>query len=321
MNRARANGSLDLALASESGGTLRDAPEAIITGTRAQALVDRMALWRAMEAKFEEERAAALAASVVSQRIAFNEGPVCMVYIGDLHLGAKGVDYKLAREHVQLVRDTPGMYLNCMGDIVDNFILQWCTAIRMGTETTIPQEWELARQWLEWAAPKLITAVSGNHDDWTVAMAGIDYFRDVLAAARPDALYARDDLRYTLDVGGATWPVAHRHKWKGHSIYSPTHGQERAQKWDQDFRVAVGAHTHTGAFYRTFNAGGIEGYAVQVNTYKVIDQYQRREGFARSTLNKPVAVIFRDDGQVVGSTSLDLAADLMSRFYRGRRAA
>lgn len=308
-----------VAEASEDADGLRHAPTPVITGTRAEELVDRMALWQAAEARFERERAAADLAAQKVQRIAFNEGPVCMVYIGDLHCGGAGVDYKLAREHAQLVRDTPGMYLNVMGDLVDNFIHQWAIKIRMGTETTIPEEWHLVRQWLEWVAPKLITAVDGNHDAWTVSLAGIDYYRDVIASARPDALYARDDLRFTLDVGGAEWPVAHRHKWRGYSIYNATHGQERSQKWDQDFRVAVGAHTHTGAFFRTFNAGGVEGYAIQVNTYKVFDQYPRQEGFAKSTLNKAVAVIYCDDGQVIGSTSIELAADMMSRFYRGSR--
>lgn len=324
--RARENGKVDAALASavepaSPDADLRDAPEARITGKRAEQLVDRLALWRAAEERFERERQAAHEASVRVQRIRFDEGPVCMVYIGDLHLGASGVDYPLARRHAEIVRDTPGMYLNIMGDMLDNFVLQWCTKIRMHTETTIPQEWDLVRQWLEWTAPKIVTAVSGNHDDWTVSMAGIDYFRDVLAHARPDALYARDDLRYTLDVGGAEWTTAHRHKWRGTSIYSTTHGQERSQKWDQDFRVGVGAHTHTGAYYRTFNAGGVEGLAIQVNTYKVLDQYVRQEGFARSTLNKPVAVIYRDDGQTIGSTSLEAAADMMRLYYRGRRAA
>lgn len=299
----------------------REAPVPAITGTRAEELVDRVALWSAAEARFELQRQAAIEASAKVQRIRFDEGPICMVYIGDLHCGGAGVDYKLAREHVQLVRDTPGMYLNVMGDLVDNFIHQWAIKIRLGTETTIPQEWHLVRQWLEWGAPKLTTAVDGNHDAWTVALAGIDYYRDVIANARPDALYARDDLRFILDVGGAEWSVAHRHKWKGYSIYNATHGQERSQKWDQDFRVAVGAHTHTGAFFRTFNAGGVEGLAIQVNTYKVLDQYPRQENFPKSTLNKPVAVIYRDDGQVVGSTSLELAADMMRLYYRGKKRA
>lgn len=29
---------------------------------------------------------------------------------------------------------------------------------------------------------------------------------------------------------------------------------------------------------------------------------------------------YRDDGQVVGSTSLEFAADMMARYYRGRAA-
>jgi len=299
----------------------REAPNPLIQGTRAERLVDTVALWTAAEERYRQERAEAEAAAQRVQRIAFDEGPVCIAHIGDLHCGGHGVNYPLAREHAELVRDTPGMYLAVMGDLIDNFILAWAYKIRMGTEVTIPQEWGLVRQWLSWCAPKIVAVVDGNHDAWTTDLAGIDYYREVVAAARPDALYARDDLRFTLDVGGAEWPYRMRHKWAGYSIYNPTHGPERAQKWDQDFVVGVGAHTHTGAFFRTFNAAGRTGAAIQVNTYKELDAYPRREGFPVSTHDKPVAVIYTDSGEMVGTTSLHAAAELMRLFYRGRRAA
>lgn len=299
----------------------REAPEPAIQGVRAAELVDTMALWTAAEARYERDRAAAEAAAQRVQRIVFNEGPVCITHIGDLHCGGSGVNYPLAREHAELVRDTPGMYLAVVGDLIDNFVLAWAYKIRMGTEVTIPQEWGLVRQWLSWCAPKIVAVVDGNHDAWTTDLSGIDYYREVIAAARPDALYARDDLRFTLAVGGAEWPYRMRHKWAGYSIYNPTHGAERGQKWDQDFLVGVGAHTHTGAFFRTFNAAGRAAAAIQVNTYKELDAYPRREGFPVSTHDKPVAVIYTDSGEMIGTTSIHAAAEMMKLFYRGKRAA
>lgn len=300
---------------------LREAPTPLITGTRAEELVDRVALWAAAEETYRRNRAAADAAAQRVQRIAFNEGPICVVHKGDAHLGGSGVNYPLLRAHAEIVRDTPGMYAIYVGDLVDNFIAAWAHKIRHTTVMTIPEEWHLARQYLGWMSPKILAAVDGNHDAWTKDLGGIDYYREVIAAARPDALYARDDLKFTLSVGGAEWAYRVRHKWGGSSIYNPTHGQERGQKWDQDFTVGVGAHTHTGAYFRLFNAGGRTGAAIQTNTYKELDEYARREGFPRSIHEQPVAVIYTDAGEMVGTNSIVAAADLMRLYYRGKRAA
>lgn len=310
-------GAVAEAEAGEDADGLRDAPTPRITGTRAEELVDRMALWQAAEARFERERAAA----AVEHRIEFSEGPVCITGLGDLHCGGAGVDYALAREHAEVVAKTPGMYAGVLGDLADNFIYQWAMKIRLGTETTIPHEWHLVRLYLSWIAPKLLFAVDGNHDAWTRMLAGIDYFRDVVASARPDCLYANDDLRFTLSVDGCEWPNRVRHKWRGTSIYNPTHGQERASLFDHDFLVAWGAHTHTGSFVRTFNAAGRTGVAAQVNTYKVLDRYVAEEGFTRSTHTKPACVIFDGDGGVMATTDIAAAARAMRLYYRGRKAA
>lgn len=249
------------------------------------------------------------------RRLAFEHGPVSLVFLGDLHIGGSGVDYALAREHAEIIADTPGMYAVVMGDMLDNFVHAWCVSIRKQTTTSIPQEWAAVRYWLGLIAPKLVAVVDGNHDQWTTSLAGIDYFREVVAAARPGALYAQDDMHVSLSVGAATWPMRLRHKWMGSSIYNPTHAQERAQKWDQDFLIGVGAHTHTGAFARSFNAGGREGWAIQVGTYKVEDDYPRRMGFPINNGRKPVILTLYEDGASMATTDIRRAAEMLRLYY------
>lgn len=305
-----------------SAGPTADPAEPDISGVVALAEGrDPLEVWSAMETSYTTSHGVGRVPAQPVQRIRFDRGPVCVVYLGDTHLGNGGVNYRLLREHAEIVRSTPGMYLIFLGDLIDNFIFAWAAKIRHHTTVTIPEEWALARLFLSWVAPMSLAFVDGNHDAWTRALAGIDYFADVVASVRPGALYARDDLRFTLDVGGAEWEHRLRHKWSGSSIYNPTHGQERGQKWDQDFRVGVGGHTHTGAFFRTFNAGGQEGLAIQVGTYKGYDDYARREGFPRSNGQQPVAVIYTDSGEVVGTSSIERASELMRFYYRGKVAA
>lgn len=297
------------------------APDARVSGVVAadSELPDPSAIWERHERGFE--RVMRTRERRNGNEVTFERGPVCIVFIGDVHCGARGVDYPLARRHALTIRDTPGMFLVGVGDLLDNFVHGWAIKIRLQTETTIPEEWALVRQWLGWVAPKLLASVDGNHDAWTRSLAGIDYFQETVAAARPGSLYARDDLRFTLNVGAASWPVRVRHKWRGHSQWNPTHAVEKAQKWDHDFLIGVGGHVHTGAFFRTFNAAGRTAAAIQVNTYKREDRYAEAGGFPKSNTDVPVAVIFHESGAVAGTTDLELAAELMRLYYARAEAA
>lgn len=159
-------------------------------------------------------------------------------------------------------------------------------------------------------------AVGGNHDGWAKLLIGIDYFREVLGHLSPNTLYDSDDSRVLLTVGQAAFRLRLRHKWQGSSIYNPTHGAERAAKWDQDFDVAVGAHTHSCGVARGFSVGGRSGLAVQVGAYKRVDPFAKQEGFARPNQSTAIGVLFTDQGEMVGFESLRLAASFLHSVYR-----
>jgi hypothetical protein len=251
-----------------------------------------------------------------TQKLIFDRGPVALAFTGDQHLGGRGVNVPRCFAEAELIARTPGMWAVTVGDILDNFIWASLLGLRLETEFTIPDEWALVRRYLAILGPRLVLSVGGNHDAWTRRLAGVDYFREALAEVNPDCIYDADDARIQLMVGEIPFHGRIRHKWKGHSIYNPSHGIERAAKWDQDFQWGVGAHTHASGVVRSFNNGGVNGMAAMVGSYKRVDHYARRLGFPKSNQSCAVVIVFDDETRsMTGFDNLHLAANFMRRLY------
>lgn len=288
------------------------APEPEVSGIRAEQKIDSdKTLERAIEEwKCSEQRRK----KQDQQKISFERGPVALTWIADLHLGGPGVNYPRVFEEAELIANTPGMYVGVLGDLVDQFIISKLSHKYLRRHLSIPDEWVLLKKYLETLGNKLQVVVRGNHEGWMQALTGLDYFREAVEDVSPDVLYDRHDCSFKLEVGDDAWRVRARHKWKGSSIYNPTHGIERAAKWDQDFDIGVGAHTHQGSFARGFDRGGEAAMALMCGSYKVEDEYASKQGFSHARQSTAVTVIARD-GKLLGCEYISLASEIMHNFY------
>ena len=251
-------------------------------------------------------------------RLAFDYGAVCLVFMADTHLGGTGVDVESIDRDIDLILATPGAYIVAVGDLLDNFIIGKLLALQMDTPFTVDAQWALVRRMLRRMAPRLVASVGGNHDNWTRLLSGVDYFRDVHEQIiGRHILYGRHELRVTVQVGDATFPIKVRHKWRGFSQYNPTHGPEKDAKFNGGYpwRVGVAAHTHVGGYVREFNRGGQTALAVQCGTYKRIDEYAEANDFPEPNDAAAVAVVFDEDGDVWGTSSLRAAMKYMRAVH------
>lgn len=284
-------------------------------GVTADELPDEEEVYQRAVRQYQQART--LADRKWKQRVTFDAPAVCLTFLGDQHLGDPGTDIVRCFGEAELVRDTPGMYAWLMGDLLNNFVIGRLRQARDNVQLGICDEWALVRRYLRIIGPKLVGVVSGNHDQWTTLLSGVDYFREVLAGIAPGVLYDSDDSRVSITVGGSeghTFKLRARHQWRGQSIFNPTHGQERAARWDDDADIFVGAHTHAAGVARGFTQGGRSKLALQVGSYKAhdIDAYARREGFHLPNRSTAVAVLLTERGELTGFESLGLAADVIS---------
>lgn len=250
-----------------------------------------------------------------NQRIEFDSPTICLVAVADLHFGGPGVDYPRAFAEAELIADMPNTWLITVGDMVDNFIVGKLVQQRLKAEFSIAEEWALVRRYLRIVADKLILAVAGNHDQWTMAMSGLDYFGDVLEQLDQNqrCIYNRHRALAEIVVDG--WPLLARvqHKWRGSSIYNPTHGIERAAKFDHPFDLGLGAHIHRGGLARQFICRGRTAMALLAGTYKRVDDYALQQGFAQPNEAVAVAVILdAETHTMTGYNSLERAAAVMA---------
>lgn len=247
------------------------------------------------------------------QTIEFDDPVIALVFLGDQHFIDPGVDINRAFEEAEIVSQTEGMFPVLMGDLVNQMVIGKLRAARDGVRMSIPDEWVLLRMYLRLLVPKLTMTVGGNHDFWASLLTGVDWFHETLSQLAPDSIYDADDARVVCRVGGWETKGRIRHKWRGSSIHNPTHGIERAAKFDQDFDWGVGAHTHQAGVSRQFSVGGKECMAIQVGAYKRFDSYAKKLGLQQANPSCGVALILDAQSEsMIGVNNLELAARIIT---------
>lgn len=278
--------------------------------------VDEEAVWQ----RAVELSRARLAERRREGRLVFDYGTIGLAFLADLHLGGEGVDYQRIDREIDRILATPGLYVVAVGDLLDNFIIGKLMALRIDqTPFRISEEWALVRRVLRRLAPRLVASVAGNHDNWTGLLAGVDYFREVTEQiVGRHILYDRHELRFTVQVGEAAVPFKARHKWRGASMYNPTHATEREAKFDGSYywRVGVAAHTHAAGVVREFNNRGQTGLACLCGSYKVDDEYATASGFPAPNGATAVVVVVDEDGDFWGTSNLSAACKYLSAVQR-----
>jgi hypothetical protein len=217
---------------------------------------------------------------------------------------------------LRLIADTPGMYAIGCGDLLNQMIIGKLADARKNDRLSIQDEWALVRRMLAIIADKLLLVVMGNHDNWLEQLVGISYFERELRDLKPGVLYDPDDAIVTVKVGEWELPTRIRHKWKGSSIYNPTHGIEASAKFDRRFVIGMGAHTHASGLTRAFNVEGVTGMAMLAGSYKEVDPYARRQGFPAPNASASVAVVIDERNRsLTGFDDLATCADYMEALY------
>lgn len=201
--------------------------------------------------------------------------PFRLKIFGDPHLDADACDYELFERHWLQLDAANGVYGVCVGDWFNNWLR--VLAHLWKHEGDPDDAWLLLEHLMEQRGDALIAACSGNHDDWSHGP--VDPVDSLMK--RHGVLYRKGAIRLLIDAGGAG-PIrlAMRHKWRGHSMYSPAHALRRAASEGWEDHIMVGGHTHQDEprMYVQPRSGFIS-HLCQVSAFKRYDDYADIHGF------------------------------------------
>lgn len=244
-----------------------------------------------------------------NQVITMPNKPFAIALLSDIHGGAK-TDYQALEDDLNIIDSTDDMYVGNAGDDTDNFVigkLQW---IQREQPTTLDMETRFLEWLVEKLTPSLLFWVTGNHNNWTKKVSGIDFIRGLLQKVR--CLYDQAQISFTLKWGDNEEKWMIRHKWKYSSIFNPTHGMEVGWSRLESFDVAVGGHTHIATLHREFVREEKKRDAILLGTYKIRDNFARECGYPRSYGTGSGAFVYHPDGRKFWCEDLETARDLLN---------
>ena len=221
------------------------------------------------------------------------DGPIGIAHFGDPHVDDDGTNLAQIIHYMDTINATEGMYAGNLGDIQNNWIGR-LSHLYGQQSTSARQSWRLTEHFIN--KTNWLYLVAGNHDVWSGEGDPLEFImRD------HTGLYERWGARMNLIFpNGREIRVNARHTFKGNSIWNTAHGVARAAQTGWSDHILTCGHTHVSGYQVLKNpANGLISHALQVASFKAIDNYAEKLGLDdKNIFNCPVTIIdprYEDD--------------------------
>jgi hypothetical protein len=256
-------------------------------------------LWRR-----EEERSGRLIRKVQQAATFRWECPhpsLLLAVISDMHIGpGTPCDFAQMKRDAELIRNTPGCYAVLAGDQVDNHIKH--RAAMISSHASPETQYKLFEYYLTILGPKLLVVTSGNHDDWTTQMAGVDVLGRIVRERR--VFYHPDEAWLEVKVGAQNYVVAIRHQYRFGSQFNQTHS---VKQWlrlgPREFDVGVIGHHHEAAIEQMIYRDRFR-WVARPGSYQITSGYARQFGFNNAIPTCPTFLLHGDEHDISAWKSL-----------------
>ncbi len=234
--------------------------------------------------------------------------PIAITGLGDLHLGASGLDTEQLVKDIRTITTTKGMFAVGMGDWLQNFIQQSKFNAGWG-DLRVSHQWVLIELIVKSLAKTLILMNPGNHDLWTQELTDADKMAEI--AKKSDICYNNDESpsSITIDYGNIQYTGAFRHKPKGGSQINPMLGVKKI--WDLiPYDFCMTGHCHTfGIEY--FERHAQTRVALACGSYKIDDRFGKKCGFPSAMAVMPTVILMPDRKEILAFENIDTAAEVL----------
>lgn len=206
--------------------------------------------------------------------------PIALAFLSDLHIGNAGVDYELLRQTGQIIREHPLAYCITGGDITDSLFFDYGEEI-----LNMQEQYVYMNKLLKWmGSENILAGIMGNHDAWSRKQGVTNYIQFTENIQRP---LLRGVSFVDLKIGKIPYRLLMAHRFKGESMYNPTHQENRANRELQGADIIMAAHTHKPGesiiYQPEYGGGARKVVLVNGKTFKKLDAYGKDQGYVPIT--------------------------------------
>lgn len=253
--------------------------------------------WRNAETVTERNIERARLLGMFRADLTEGDKPVAISFASDQHIDPSGLSAMTRmRQDAELIAATDGLYCCLVGDGVDNHIKH--RGAVLAAKSGPDQQYRLFDYYLEILADSLICAISGNHDQWTKSIGGIDMVGRLVAARKLH--YAPDCAHLEVTLGSQKYAIEMAHQYRFNSSLNLLHTVKRM--WDlgaRNFDIGVVAHHHTPAF-EEFERRGKPTLGFRPGAYQHTSSHARMYGYgAVDVPTCPTVILFPGSRQMM----------------------
>lgn len=232
--------------------------------------------------------------------------PVGIIAISDLHLGSAGVNYQYLKEVIELVHDTPNLFVAIGGDLIDNFIIQKLNIATEQREVKVEIQYKFISYLLDKLYGRVLWMIRGNHEAWTERYAFVDQMAKF--AAWKNIPYYKDGGIVKLDINGIRYRIHHRHKFWGMSKLNRHNAGKRMYDFGQEpYDIGILEHFHEGSI-ESFHRHDAKRISINSATFKEKDPYAESLGYYHTGVEIPVAIMYPNEKKLAVIDDLDTAS-------------
>lgn len=230
-----------------------------------------------------------------------DDKPVMVVFSSDWHLGHLECDMGRLWSDLELVANTPGVYIGAGGDLLDNTVSAVAGRGMLFESMSPPEiQMELVEEAAALVPPeRWLFVCLGNHEAWTINAADHDPMAHF--AAHVDTAYFGAWGFLHLTVGTYTYDILAGHKFSGTSKINKTGMVKNAMNLLGDADAVFAGHVHNYAVEESETRRRGRFYAV-AGTYLKTSRYGRSLGFANTQARMPGAILFPNERHVQGTS-------------------
>jgi predicted phosphodiesterase len=210
--------------------------------------------------------------------------------LGDEHIGHDGVDYERLKKDALAIGNCKYALAFDASDTTDNFINSKILEAIINSRTTPKMQIKLFQQFVEFFQGHYILSVSGNHQNWSKKVSGIDWLNEFMN--KNQVVYNRDEIKIYIELNGIKYCGKLRHKVKNKSMYNKTHGLKQNQRFysEEIFDFIIAGHYHDAAIEQSRNFDRVQLF-IQTGTYKITDPHAFECGFGMGYSDMPCFII------------------------------
>ena len=222
---------------------------------------------------------------------------IAVSFISDQHIAGNNiVALKRMREDAELIAATPGLFACLGGDSIDNHIKHRAAVLH--ARTTPGDQYELFDYYLSLFADSILGVITGNHDDWSPQIAGVDVIGAI--CKKHGIACSSDEARISAKVGKVTYKLAWRHKYRFNSSMNQTHSPKQWYRFGPEpFDIGVVCHHHETAIEASLMHGQ-QTWTCRPGSYQINSAYGRQGGYNDSMPACPTFILFPNERRIVG---------------------